>query len=68
MSGTVHLFKTPSMAGEVIGPGKARPTAIFFAVVVVVNSLLPNCLLNICVFIPQRILLLPWKSGFSLDF
>ena len=68
MSGTVYTFKTPSMAGEVIGPGKARPTAVDFAVVIVVNSLLSNCLLHICVFIPQCILLLPWNSGFSLDF
>lgn len=68
MSGTVYAFKMPSMAGEVIGPGKARPTAVDFAVVIVVNSLLSNCLLHICVFIPQCILLLPWNSGFSLDF
>lgn len=68
MSGTVYAFKTPSMAGEVIGPGKARPTAVDFAVVIVENSLLSNCLLHICVFIPQSILLLPWNSGFSLDF
>lgn len=63
MSGTVHLFKTPSMAGEVIGPGKARPTAVAFAAVVVVNSLLPNCFPNICVFIPQCILPLPGNQG-----
>lgn len=58
--------QNPSMAEEGIGPERARPTAVVFAVVV--NNLLSSCLLNICVFIPQYVLLLPWKSGFSFEF